>query len=147
MINSKTGKQSFHKDIDNEIEVHFKILQSCSAETDDGEKILLAARSESRYPYFYPRDGACASGLLAYLSNSDHSVADDAYKLLKSIAYFVLKIARDDGYIGQRYALSGEEKSVYKQEDNNAHGLIILSDYLLTAETRGECFQDSFERL
>ena len=147
MTNSKSDNQSFHKDINNEIEEHFKILQSCSAETDEGECILLAARPESRYPYFYPRDGACVSGLLAYLSTSGHSVADDAYKLLKSIAYFVLKVARDDGYIGQRYALSGEEKSVYKQEDNNAHGLTILSNYLLTAEARGDEIQDINEFL
>ena len=133
MTHSKPGKQSLHKDINSELETHFKIIKSCSVETDDGEKILLAARPESRYPYFYPRDAACASGLLAYLATSDFSIADDAYELLKSIANFVLKILRDDGYIGQRYALCGEEKSIYKQEDNNAHGLIILSNYLLTA--------------
>ena len=125
-----TNSKSVLKNISTEIETHFNIIQSCSAETDEGEQILLAARPESRYPYFYPRDGACASELLAYLSKSVYSVADDAYKLLKSIAYFVLKVTRNDGYIGQRYALSGEEKSVYKQEDNNAHGLIILSNYL-----------------
>ena len=142
MTDSNPDKQSSHKDICHELEAHFKIIQSCSIETDGGERILLAARPESRYPYFYPRDSACASGLLAYLSTSDLSFADDAYKLLKSIAYFVLKVLRDDGYIGQRYALSREEKSVYKQEDNNAHGLIILSNYLLTAEARGENIQD-----
>jgi hypothetical protein len=54
----------------------------------------------------------------------------------------VVKVIRDDGYIGQRYALSGEEKSIYKQEDNNAHGLIILSNYLLTAEKRKEDIRD-----
>jgi len=142
MTHSEPDKQSSQKNINNELEAHFKIIQSCSAETDGGERILLAARPESRYPYFYPRDDACASDLLAYLSTSNLSIADDAYELLKSIANFVLKILRDDGYIGQRYALSGEEKSVYKQEDNNAHGLIILSNYLLTAETRGENIQD-----
>ncbi|ODS31818.1 MAG: hypothetical protein SCARUB_03066 [Candidatus Scalindua rubra] len=142
MTNHKPDRQLSHTNLDSEIEAHFKIIKSCSVKTDGGETILLAAKPESRYPYFYPRDVACVSGLLAYLSTSDFSIADDVYELLKSIAKFVLKILRDDGYLGQRYALSGEEKSVYKQEDNNAHGLIILSNYLLTAEKRGEDIQD-----
>ncbi len=142
MTHRKPYKQSSQKDINNELEAHFKIIQSCSVETDGGEKILLAARPESRYPYFYPRDGACASGILAYLSTSELSIADDAYELLKSIANFVLKIIGYDGYLGQRYALSGEEKSIYKQEDNNAHGLIILANYLITAKSREEDIQD-----
>ena len=142
MTHSEPDKQSSQKDINNELEAHFRIMQSCSVKTDDGKRILLAARPESRYPYFYPRDAACASGLLAYLSTSGLSIADDAYELLETIASFVLKIIGYDGYLGQRYALSGEEKSIYKQEDNNAHGLIILSNYLLTAEKRKENIQD-----
>ena len=142
MTDSNPDKQLPHKDINSELEAHFRIIQSCSVKTNDGERILLAARPESRYPYFYPRDAACASGLLAYLSTSGLSIADDAYGLLKTIAGFVLEVVRDDGYIGQRYALSGEEKSIYKQEDNNAHGLIILSNYLLTAEKRKENIRD-----
>jgi GH15 family glucan-1,4-alpha-glucosidase len=142
MTHSEPDIQSSQKDINSELEAHFRIIQSCSVKTDDGERIILAARPESRYPYFYPRDAACASGLLAYLSTSELSVADDAYQLLKSIASFVLKIIGYDGYLGQRYAISGEEKSVYKQEDNNAHGLIILSNYLLTAKSREEDTQD-----
>jgi hypothetical protein len=35
-----------------------------------------------------------------------------------------------------------KKKSIYKQEDNNAHGLIILSNYLLTAEKRKEDIRD-----
>jgi len=112
MTDSNPDKQSSQKDINNELEAHFKIIQSCSVKTDDGERILLAARPESRYPYFYPRDAACASGLLAHLSTSGLSIADDAYELLETIANFVVKVVRDDGYIGQRYALSGEEKSI-----------------------------------
>ncbi|KKM07355.1 hypothetical protein LCGC14_1734780, partial [marine sediment metagenome] len=141
MTQSKSDSQEYRKDLDKELETHFKIIKSCSVKTD-GETILLAARPESRYPYFYPRDVACASELLAYLSTSEFSIADDSYKLLKSVANFVLKAIRDDGYLGQRYALSGEEKSIYKQEDNNAHGMIILSNYLLTAKKRGEDIQN-----
>ncbi len=146
MTQSKSDSQEYRKDLDKELETHFKIIKSCSVKTD-GETILLAARPESRYPYFYPRDVACASGLLAYLSTSEFSIADDSYKLLKSVANFVLKVVRDDGYLGQRYALSGEEKSIYKQEDNNAHGMIILSNYLLTAKKKGENIQNIDEFL
>ena len=142
MTDSNPDKQSSQKDINNELEAHFRIIQSCSVKTDDGKRILLAARPVSRYPYFYPRDAACASALLAYLSTSGLPIADDAYGLLETIAGFVLEVVRDDGYLGQRYALSGEEKSIYKQEDNIAHGLIILSNYLLTAEKRKENIQD-----
>lgn len=143
MTHSEPDIQSSLKDVNNELEAHFRIIQSCSAKKDDGRRILLAARPESRYPYFYPRDTACASGLLAYLSASGLSIADDAYELLEAIAGFVLEVARDDGHLGQRYALSGEEKSIYKQEDNNAHGLIILSNYLITANLLGREIQDT----
>jgi GH15 family glucan-1,4-alpha-glucosidase len=143
MTQSKPDSQEYLKDLDKELETHFKIMKSCSVETDAGETVLLATKPEARYPYFYPRDVACASGLLAYLSTSEFSVANDAYKLLESVATFVLKIIRDDGYLGQRYALSGEEKSIYKQEDNNAHGMIILSNYLLTAKKNGENIQNT----
>ncbi len=61
--NQSVLKQLPHKDINSELEAHFRIIQSCSVKTNDGERILLAARPESRYPYFYPRDAACASGL------------------------------------------------------------------------------------
>ena len=80
MTEPESDKQSLHTDINNVLEVHFKIIQSCSIESDGGERILLAARPESRYPYFYPRDSACASSLLAYLSTSDLSFTDDAYQ-------------------------------------------------------------------
>ncbi|GJQ58207.1 MAG: hypothetical protein SCALA701_10080 [Candidatus Scalindua sp.] len=142
MTREKTDRQTDQNELEAELETHFKIIKSCSLETEDRETVLLAAKPESRYPYFYPRDVACASELLAYLSTSQYTFADDAYKLLGSIAKFVLKALRNDGYLGQRYALSGEEKSIYKQEDNNAHGMTILSYYLLTAKQRSEKIED-----
>ncbi len=142
MAQTKPAGQTYPGNLITEIELNFKIIKSCSVKTDDGETILLAARPESRYPYFYPRDVACVSGLLSYLSTSKLSIADDAYELLKAVANFISKVIRDDGCLGQRYALSGEEKSIYKQEDNNAHGMIILSNYLLTSKKRGEDIQN-----
>ena len=115
MIQEKPDRQTYRNDLETELEAHFKIINACSVETEDKERVLLAAKPESRYPYFYPRDVACASELLARLSTSEYAFADDAYKLLTSVAKFVLKAIRNDGYIGQRYALSGEEKSIYKQ--------------------------------
>ena len=40
MTDSNPDKQSSQKDINNELEAHFKIIQSCSVKTDDGERIL-----------------------------------------------------------------------------------------------------------
>ena len=37
------------------------------------------------------------------------------------------------GHWGQRYGLDGEDKSIYTQEDNIAHGISILCNYLLAA--------------
>lgn len=38
-----------------------------------------------------------------------------------------------EGAWGQRSSLDGENKSMYKQEDNVAHGISLICDYLLTA--------------
>lgn len=46
--NPNPDKQLPHKDINSELEAHFRIIQSCSVKTNDGERILLAARPESR---------------------------------------------------------------------------------------------------
>lgn len=124
------------------VEDHFKIIESCSQKADDGGMVLLATKPGARYPYFYPRDAACAAELLAYLSTSDFTVSDRAYLLLQSSAKFILKIVRRDGYIGQRYSLSGEDKCIYKQEDNNAHGMNLLCYYLLASQKRGGIIKD-----
>jgi hypothetical protein len=39
------------------------------------------------------------------------------------------------GFWGQRYSVEGENKSIYKQEDNVAHGIAILCNYLLAAHS------------
>ncbi|MDR4497686.1 MAG: hypothetical protein MRK02_07195 [Candidatus Scalindua sp.] len=147
MKQEKTDRQTYRNDLEAELEAHFKIINACSIEMEDKERVLLAAKPESRYPYFYPRDAACASELLACLSTSEYAFADEAFKLLASVAKFVLKAIRNDGYIGQRYALSGEEKSIYKQEDNSAHGMIILSHFLLTAKQKRVEVQDKSDFL
>ncbi|MDR4505587.1 MAG: hypothetical protein MRK01_12475 [Candidatus Scalindua sp.] len=66
----KSARQTYHNDLEAQLEAHFKIINACSIETEDKDRVLLAARPESRYPYFYPRDAACASELLARLSTS-----------------------------------------------------------------------------
>ena len=42
-------------------------------------------------------------------------------------------IQAESGSWGQRYSLEGGNKSIYKQEDNVAHGIAILCNHLLTA--------------
>jgi len=138
MNNQNHTPTSLDKDLHDLLEEHFKIVTSCTAKSEEGEDILLAARPGARYPYFYPRDAACASELLACLSVSEYSIADSAYRLLCSNASFILKVIREDGYLGQRYSLFGEDKGLYKQEDNNSHGITILCHFLLASLKREE---------
>jgi GH15 family glucan-1,4-alpha-glucosidase len=50
------------------------------------------------------------------------------------MAGFILNCQRVDGYWGQRYNINGDDNSIYKQEDNIAHGVVILCRYLLAAK-------------
>jgi len=52
---------------------------------------------------------------------------------MKSMAHFLKDALSRSGSWGQRYTLDGQDRSIYKQEDNVAHGLAILCNYLLAA--------------
>ncbi len=118
---------------------HFEIIKKCVIYQSSGHKaVLLATTPESRYPYFYPRDAAAASHLFSILSRSEFSYGDEAYELLGAVTNFVLSAQRKDGYWGQRYDPDGTEKSIYIQEDNVAHGMIIIANYILASIDRGE---------
>ncbi len=118
---------------------HFDVIKKCAIDVDGGRsKVLLATLPGSRYPYFYPRDVASASHLLNTFSRSGFTFADEAFRLLESVANFSLSVQRDDGYWGQRYDPDGTDKSIYIQEDNVAHGMIILANYILASVNRGE---------
>ncbi|MDH3973900.1 MAG: hypothetical protein OEV42_06435 [Deltaproteobacteria bacterium] len=126
-------------DYEKEIGHHFDIIRQCLYKNDEkGHKVLMATTPGSRYPYFYPRDGACATHLFNKLSGSHFSFADESFELLKGVASFTLHIQRDDGYWGQRYDPDGTDKGLYIQEDNVAHGMIILANYVLASLDRGE---------
>ena len=52
-------------------------------------------------------------------------------------ARFIAACQREDGYWGQRYGTAAEDKGIYRQEDNVAHGVTIICRYLLAAAKRG----------
>ncbi len=124
--------------LNDEIKRHFSIIKKCSVEVENYGPILLASPPDKRYPYFYPRDVACASQLLRRLSISDYDSADDAFYILKACANFLKDVQGEDGYWGQRYSLNKVNKSIYKQEDNIAHGISICCNYILASLERNE---------
>ncbi len=115
---------------------HLDIITQCAVDTEKGSA-LLATLPGSRYPYVYPRDSACASRFLHMLSNSPLKSGDNAFRLLGEISRFILNCQREDGYWGQRYGIAGDDKGIYLQEDNVAHGVTIICRYLLAAHFRG----------
>ncbi len=121
--------------LNSDINRHLDIITQCAVDTESGSA-LLATLPGSRYPYVYPRDSACASRFLHMLSNSPLKSGDNAFRLLGEISRFIRSCQREDGYWGQRYGISGEDKGIYLQEDNVAHGVTILCRYLLAAHHR-----------
>jgi GH15 family glucan-1,4-alpha-glucosidase len=126
--------------LNDQLSKHMAIIQRCTTDSPQYGRILLASTPDARYPYVYPRDAACAVQLLRRLASSkrQYDVAGDAFTLMKSLAHFMKDVITDDGHWGQRYNLHGEDKSIYKQEDNNAHGIAIICNYLLSAYIRQE---------
>ncbi|MCP4131690.1 MAG: cyclic nucleotide-binding domain-containing protein, partial [bacterium] len=123
-------------DLNKEVNKHLDIISQCTIDTDHGSA-LLASLPGSRYPYVYPRDSACASRFLYKLIISPLKSGELAFRLLGEIARFILSCQREDGYWGQRYGINGQDKGIYKQEDNVAHGVSILCRYLLAAKKKG----------
>jgi GH15 family glucan-1,4-alpha-glucosidase len=107
---------------------HLAVIETCTRQWQ-GRDLVLASPPGSRYPYVYPRDLAgCTRVLLECVKHDFH--ADVAYAYMESAAEFLLSVQRPDGHWGQRYDLHGADKSIYRQEDNVAHGLIVLGSYL-----------------
>jgi len=121
---------------------HIDVIAQCTFETPKGSA-LLATLPGSRYPYVYPRDSACATRMLYRVAMSTLRSNDIAFRLLAGIARFIFNCQRSDGYWGQRYGLDTTEKSIYKQEDNVAHGVSILCRYCLAAKQKGHAPNDS----
>lgn len=119
--------------LNDQLSHNMQIILKCTAPSKKYGRLLLASPPDTRYPYVYPRDTNCAVQLFRRLAGSqyDYDVADQAYELIKSMAHFLKDVQAESGYWGQRYSLQGEDKSIYKQEDNVAHGIAILCNYLL----------------
>jgi GH15 family glucan-1,4-alpha-glucosidase len=114
---------------------HMDIIMRCSVVNKKYGRLLLASPPKSRYPYVYTRDSSCAVQLFRRIAGSDHGYdsAETAYGIMKSMAHFMKDTISPEGAWGQRYSLDGENKSIYKQEDNVAHGISLICNYLLTA--------------
>ena len=121
--------------LNEQLTAHMEVILRCAVESEKYGRLLLASPPASRYPYVYPRDASCAVQLFRRLAGSDHGyeVGPRAFGLMKSLAHFMKDVVSEDGNWGQRYSLEGEDKSLYKQEDNVAHGAAIICNYLLTA--------------
>lgn len=121
--------------LNDEITTHLNIISRCTIETERYKKLLLATPAGARYPYVYPRDSSSACQLFRRIAVSpiQYDAAEEAFNLMASMAAFIKDAQAADGSWNQRYSIGGEDKSIYKQEDNVAHGISILCNYLLTA--------------
>ncbi len=121
--------------LNDQLSHHIQIILKCTLPSKKYGRLLLASPPESRYPYIYPRDTSCAVQFFRRVAGSynDYDAGPQAFELMQSMAHFMKDLASSSGEWGQRYSLEGEDKSIYKQEDNVAHGISILSNYLLTA--------------
>jgi GH15 family glucan-1,4-alpha-glucosidase len=111
------------------------IIDLCAIETAKGKAVCATPRG-SRYPYVYPRDNAqCARALGKLVTYSKNpAIVNRAFQLLEQIALYMLEVQRGDGYWSQRYDVEGEDRAIYRQEDNTALGMSVLLDYLYAAE-------------
>jgi len=114
------------------IDNYFDIVKQCRQPSKFG-KAILATLPGRRYPYVYPRDIASTSRVLRRIWWRYDSLKTKSFSLLKEIAIFILNCQRKNGYWGQRYNLDGGDESIYRQEDNVAHGIISLLNYGITA--------------
>lgn len=130
-----TKKEINATELNDKLTEHIEIILRCTVDTKKYGRLLLASPPQSRYPYVYPRDTSCAVQLLRRVAGSAHRYdhAGTAFDIIHSMAHFMKDVSSDNPGWGQRYSLEGENKSIYKQEDNVAHGIAIICNYLLTA--------------
>lgn len=121
--------------LNDQLKRHMEIILRCTVPAPKYGRLLLASPPESRYPYVYPRDTSSAVQLFRRVVGSPqgYDIAPRAFELIQSMARFMKDVQSEDGGWGQRYSVDGTNKSIYKQEDNVAHGIAILCNYLLTA--------------
>ena len=122
-------------ELNDRISQNMDIITRCTAVNKKYGRLLLASPPKSRYPYIYTRDSSCAVQLFRRIagSHNGYDAAEASYGIMKSTAHFMKDTISPEGAWGQRSSLDGENKSIYKQEDNVAHGISIICNYLLTA--------------
>jgi GH15 family glucan-1,4-alpha-glucosidase len=128
------------KEIEKIIKKEFQIFKKFRAPAKWGVGIQ-ATFPKHRYPYIYPRDLASASRMLYRLAD-EKSYQKESLTLLREISLFMLHCQRKDGHWGQRYDLEGVDRSIYVQEDNIAHAIIVLLHYVLKTMEVGEKIGD-----
>ena len=122
--------------LNDQLSQHIEIIWRCTLESDKYGRVLLATPPNTRYPYIYPRDTSSAVSLFRRVTSSPsgYDAAPRAFELMQRMAHFFKDVFDERSGWGQRYNLEGENKSIYKQEDNLAHGIAILCNYLLAAD-------------
>lgn len=111
---------------------HLDVLDELSYDAEVDGAVPLASDPDNRYPYVYPRD--VASITRAWLTALHHGIRPDACRdRIVEAARFLVAV-EDDGRWYQRYGLEGTDQSIYRQEDNVAHGIRILSHAVLALD-------------
>jgi len=111
---------------------HLDVLDELSYDAEVDGAVPLASDPDNRYPYVYPRD--VASITRAWLTALRHGVRPDACRdRIVDAARFLVAV-EDDGWWYQRYGLDGSDQSIYRQEDNVAHGIRIISHAVLALD-------------
>lgn len=130
--------------LNEELTRQVSIIEKCTIQTEKYGRLILASPPKTRYPYLYPRDTSSAVQLFRRLATSGrkYDVADQVFDLIASTAHFIKDVMSPKGEWGQRYGLDGVNNSIYKQEDNVAHGVAILCNYLLAAHELGKEIDD-----
>lgn len=135
--------------LNNQLSEHMEIILRCSVESPRYGRLLLASPPKTRYPYIYPRDTSSAVAFFRRVASSKngYDCGRQAFDLMRSMAHFMKDVCRGGAGWGQRYSLEGENKSIYKQQDNVAHGIAILCNYILAAHALGKEVEDLDEFL
>jgi GH15 family glucan-1,4-alpha-glucosidase len=111
---------------------HLDVLDELTYDAEIDGAIPLASDPDNRYPYAYPRD--IASITRAWLTALRRDVRPDACRDRVVETARFLTAVQDDGWWYQRYGLDGEDQSIYRQEDNVAHGIRVLSHAMLALD-------------
>lgn len=118
------------KKLSDEVALLFKLLKDAQVRNRDTGCYAVKASLDGRYPYVYPRDVASLVSTLDLLGRNGIKEGRCADRMA-TYADFIAHCQRKDGYVGQRYDSRFQDKSIYRQEDNQAHFIHILAAPML----------------